>query len=219
MPQPVHYSHKIDFNFLPDSLLQRPKLAVLIAIISASWNEAEARLWAFLAALVGDEANTVISIFLALQSDSARRATIETIASLKLTKIEQDEFDDIMSRLGKRNGERNAVVHGAWGISSKYPDNLLWADVRDTTKLHVRMIQLSAPEHATERSELLIATQKSLMVYSKEDLANIIQRIQSDSDDLALFSKPFMENALDAMPKLTSQSFSLRHNDADTSNC
>jgi len=34
MPQPVHYSHKIDFNFLPDSLLQRPKLAVLIAIIS-----------------------------------------------------------------------------------------------------------------------------------------------------------------------------------------
>ena len=67
--------------------------------------------------------------------------------------------------------------------------------------------------------ESALATQKSLMVYSKEDLANIIQRIQSDSDDLALFSKPFMENALDAMPKLTSQSFSLRHNDADTSNC
>jgi hypothetical protein len=193
MPQPVHYSHQIDFEFLPDSLLQRPKLGVLIAIISVSWNEAEARLWAFLAALVGDEANTVISIFLALQSDSGRRAAIETIASLKLTEQEQDEFSDIMNRLGKRYSERNAIVHGAWGISSKYPDKLLWADVRDTTMLHVRMMRFSAPEYAKERKELLIAAQKGLVVYDEVDLTNIIERIRSDYEDLALFSKPFME--------------------------
>jgi hypothetical protein len=40
------------------------------------------------------------------------------------------------------------------------------------------------------------------MVYSKEDLANIIQRIQSDSDDLALFSKPFMEKRLGRYAKV-----------------
>ena len=70
MPQPVHYSHHIHYEFTPKALLGRPKLAAHMAVVSTMWNEIEARIGALLAALVGAaEAETVISIFLA-----ARRA-------------------------------------------------------------------------------------------------------------------------------------------------
>ena len=145
MPQPIHYSRRIDFEFTPQCLFFRPKLAAHIAVISAMWTEMEARIGAFLAALVGSEAETVISIFLAVKTDAARRATIDTIVGQKMSNEDYDHFQGIMKDVAKRYAERNSVVHGAWGISPVYPDALLWCDIREVMIFHVEMMKLNQP--------------------------------------------------------------------------
>jgi hypothetical protein len=195
MPQPVHYSHPIHFEFEPVSLLQRPQLAARIAMISATWNDIEARIAAFLAALSGNEAQTVISIFLALRIDSAKRSAIDTISVLKLSTADHDRFQQVLKELNKRYGERNTMVHGNWGISEKYPNKLLWADIRDTTIMNTNMMKLVGDQHAKERRAMLVAVQKKFVVYGEEDFIKISDRMIVAYDELRDFSRPFMERA------------------------
>jgi hypothetical protein len=195
MPQPVHYSQPIHFEFEPTSLLQRPQLAARIAMISAAWNDVEARIAAFLAALSGNEAQTVISIFLALRIDSAKRSTIDTISVLKLSTTDHERFQEILKDLNKRYGERNTMVHGNWGVSEKYPNKLLWADIRDTTIMSANMMKLVGDQHAKERRAMLIEVQKKFMVYGEADFIKISDRMIAAYDELRDFTRPFMERA------------------------
>jgi hypothetical protein len=115
MPQPVHYSHAISFDFGPEAILDRPNLAAHVAAISARWNEIEARTAAFLAALLGGEAKTGISIFFAITNDGAKRAAIDSICALKLSKPQQDEFKKLLKTVGERYSERNRAIHRRMG--------------------------------------------------------------------------------------------------------
>ena len=192
MPQPVHYSHRIEFQFTPESLLLRPKLAAHIALISAMWNEIEARIGALLAALVGSEAETVISIFVAVRNDAAKRATIDTVAELKMSADEHAQFQEIMKKIGKRYDDRNIVVHGAWGISPAYPEALLWLDIRQNLLFHVEM--MSVPDD--RRTAALIAEQKKMMVYDERDFISMQERIRVTYEELRTFSRPILERGL-----------------------
>jgi len=192
MPQPVHYSHHIHYEFTPKALLGRPKLAAHMAVVSAMWNEIEARIGALLAALVGAaEAETVISIFLAVKNDAARRATIDTVARLKMSDADRERFQEIMRIVGKRYDERNPIVHGAWGLSPSYPGAILWADIRETMMLHVRMMNAADDQG----SEIRLAYQRKILAYNEADFLNIEKRFEETFGELAVFSKPIMEQA------------------------
>ena len=197
MPQPVHYSHKIDFNFTPASLLERPELAARIALISGLWNEIEARIIAFLAIMANEQAKMAISIFFAVKNDAAKRATIETISHQNLSPADFDRFQEVLSETGKRYNERNTMVHGLWGVSAKYPDKLLWADIKNTTMLHVDMLKMAQPSFKPEeREKRLIQSQKEFVVYSKKDFDDIIARMNGTYEQLSNFSRPSMEQRL-----------------------
>ena len=193
MPQPIHFSHVIQFEFTPKCLFERPGLAAHIAVISAMWNEIEARVGTLLAAVVGPaEAEMVISVFLAVKNDAARRATIDTVMRLKTSQADQTRFQEIMTAVGRRYDERNTIVHGAWGISPEYPDAILWCDVRDTMMVTVEMMTVEDDK----RTATLVAAQRKMRVYKEADFVAIENRISSTYDELRTFSRPIMEKGL-----------------------
>ena len=116
MPQPMSTTRPIHFDFSPLGALKRPNLGAYVTVISNFWNEIEAQIAIFLAALLGAEASTVLTIFLAIQSDSAKRAVIDKIVLMKLDKTQQATFSTAMDLIGRRYTERNKCVHGAWGF-------------------------------------------------------------------------------------------------------
>lgn len=196
MPQPVHYSDHIYFEFLPESLLARPQLAAHIASISARWNEIEARVATLLTILLGAEAKTGISIFFAITNDGAKRAAVDAICNLKLTKQQRVQFQEILKKIGERYADRNHAVHGAWGISDKYPDALLWTDIKEAVLLHVDMLSLLQFEKRAERDARLIAYQKTIQVWKEQDFLDVAKRLQVAYDQLHEFSSPIITKAL-----------------------
>ncbi len=199
MPQPVHYSHQIDFDFVPESLLERSKLAAHLTVISALWNDIEARLGTFLAALAGSEAPAVISMFHAITNDGAKRAAIEAVTSLKLSQAERQAFQVAMRTVSDRYADRNRIVHGAWGVSPLYPDQLLWADIREMTML---LVDLMGMDNKQQRDARFIATQKKIMVYSEEDFVQIRNRMHNAYDILRDFTRPFMDRSFAVFAKV-----------------
>jgi hypothetical protein len=199
MPQPVHYNKSIGFDFRPEMVLQRSKLAAHIALISGQWNEIEARTATMAAALLGSEAKTVITVFLALQNDGAKKATLDTFCSLKLSPDDLKTFQVIQKNIGHRYTDRNRAVHGAWGISNKYPDCLLWGDIREIVLFHVMMKEIASP---VDRHNLIIQQQQRLMVYSEADFINIERRIKTAYDGLCAFSKPIIERGFGPYTKV-----------------
>lgn len=145
MPQPIHYSKLISFDFRPSAILERPALAAHVAAISALWNEIEATVASLLTALLGGEAKTGISIFFAIHNEGAKRAAIDAICSLKLKEADQQKFQSILRTISERYKDRNHAVHGAWGVAPAYPDKLLWADIRDTVLMHVDLLGFPGP--------------------------------------------------------------------------
>jgi hypothetical protein len=101
MPQPLPFGKRINFSFDRSAVLQRPALASYIAAIAMHWNEIEAHLAIFLAALLGgDEAQTVMKIFLALQTDGGRKSTMDTVTKLKLSADDLERFQEIQRDIG-----------------------------------------------------------------------------------------------------------------------
>jgi len=162
------------------------------------WTEMEARVGTFLAALIGTEAEMVISIFLAVKTDTAKRATIDTVASQKMSREDRERFRTIMNEVAKRYAERNTVVHGSWGISPVYPDALLWCDIRKIMMFHVEMMNIEP----TKRTPRMVAEQKKMRVYLEADFLAIEERINTTYDELSAFSKPIMERSFGPHAKI-----------------
>jgi hypothetical protein len=195
MPQPVHYSDHIEYQFTPNALLLRPNLSAHIAAISMQWNEIEARIATMLAALLGGEAKTGISIFFSITNDGAKRAAVDTICNLKLSPVNKSQLQDILKKVGERYADRNTVIHGAWGVSQKYPDALLWSDIKEAVLLHVDMMTLQGKENETARNERRIAYQKTLKVWKEQDFRDVEARLMSAYDELFAFSTPIIASA------------------------
>ncbi len=195
MPQPVHFSRPIHFDFSASSILHRPDLARYIGVISNSRNELDARIAVFLATLLDAEATTVITIFTDLKSDIAKRSVINSVASLKLDADEQKTFEQILVSIGKRYEERNRVIHGAWGISPEYPNGLLWCDIRETTVLAAELMKLSSAGDTAAQHAAMLRQQRRKFVYSENEFIDMFNRITDAYLELDEFVKPFIEKA------------------------
>lgn len=137
-----------------------------------------------MAALLKHEAQTVISIYLALTSDHAKRATLDTVIDLKLGAGDKAKFKAVMTNVSARYKERNKVVHGSWGTSPEYPDDLLWYDPKESTSMFPEMMALSYEAKQARLKEM----QKSLFVWKGTDFTNMIDRFKITHSELLSFT-------------------------------
>jgi hypothetical protein len=189
MPQPIPPGKEISFDFRPSSVLERPKLAPYIAAILMSWNEIESHVGVFLAALLGDESQTVIKVFLALQTDGGRRSTIDTVTKLKLSPTDLERFQEVQHDIGRRYAERNKAVHGAWGTSYQYPDDLLWYDPRESV---AALPDLMKAEDGNALKTTLAEVNKSIRIYNETDFKDIITRFEQTETALKAFTATYV---------------------------
>jgi hypothetical protein len=199
MPQPIPHNRKISFSFGRKDVMQRPKLTPYIASILMHWNEIESRLSIFLAALLGGEAQTVIKVFLALQTDGGRKATMDTVAELKLSPDDLKRFQEIQRDIGGRYSERNKAVHGAWGISPEYPDDLLWYDPRESVQLFPNLMATVGDDKRAERRALIAEMNKSLRIYTEKDFTDILMRFETTYSALEKFTEPYIKPLFERM--------------------
>jgi hypothetical protein len=192
MPQPIPPGKQCSLDFRRNAVLERPKLAPYIGAIAMHWNEIESRLGVFLASLMGGEAKTIVRVYLALQTDGGRKATLDTVTSLKLPAADLQKFQEIRKTIGGRYSERNKAVHGSWGISPEYPDDLLWYDPRETVAMFPELMATLGPDQRRERQAILDEQQKNLRIYSLKDFTDIIDRFEAAYSELELFTKPFV---------------------------
>lgn len=188
----------IHFDFSPLGALKRPNLGAYVTVISNFWNEIEAQIAIFLAALLGAEASTVLTIFLAIQSDSAKRAVIDKIVLMKLDKTQQATFSTAMDLIGRRYTERNKCVHGAWGFSTEYPDALLWTDIRETNILAVELMALAAKGDLDEQHRRMREAQRGILIYKENDFIDMYNRFVEAFNELNAFVGPFINKAFGA---------------------
>ena len=92
-------------------------------------------------------------------------------------------------------------MHCAWGISTLYPDKLLWADLRESAVYNTDMMRLS---NSADRDRRQLEYQRSMFVYDERDFLDMDSRMSATYDRLAEFSRPFTERAFGNSPEITS---------------
>ena len=140
----------------------------------------------------------MISIFLAVKSDTAKRATIDAIANQKMSIEDRNRFLAVLNEVAKRDAERNKVIHGSWGISPVYPEALLWCDIREIMMFHVDMMNIKS----AKRTPRIVAEQKKMRVYLEADFLAVEERIDATYNELCTFSKPVMERGFGPHAKI-----------------
>lgn len=163
------------------------------------WNEIESHIGVFLAGLVGGEAETVIKIYLALQTDGGRKALIDTTTKLKLETTALARFQEIQKDIGSRYSERNKAVHGAWGVSDSYPDDLLWYDPRESVAMFPGLIATTGEDKRVKRQALINETNKSIRIYTDADFKDIIARFRATDSILREFTAPYLKPLFEEM--------------------
>jgi hypothetical protein len=103
------------------------------------------------------------------KTDAGRKATLDTVTSLKLPAADLKRFQEIQKNIGGRYSERNKTVHGSWGISPEYPDDLLWYDPRETVAMFPELMATLGPDQRRERQAILDEQQKNLRIYGLKD--------------------------------------------------
>jgi hypothetical protein len=191
MPQPIPRGRKINASFRPGDVMQRPHLTPYIAAILMHWTEIEAHIGIFLAALLGaEEAETVVKVFLALQTDGGRKSTIDTVTKIKLLPDDLERFQEIQRDIGSRYSERNKVAHGGWGACPEYPNDLLWYDPRESVAMFPSVIAAADKRgQAMARTDELM---KVVRVYTEADFKDIIERFSCTYSALEKFTKPYV---------------------------
>lgn len=134
MPQPWKGD---GVGYGPDTVLERPELAMQIANVSANWVLIESDIAWLYALLLGmdlpkDKGDLprshpiAFQIFEALNSVQARLDLLGRLCKTRAAKTESEYFETTLKgEISKCFTLRSVVAHGLWGTDSKYPDALI----------------------------------------------------------------------------------------------
>jgi hypothetical protein len=110
-------------------MFARPKLAIQIAAISATWTETELyliRLLQFTSIRARSDTRIASAIFYSLGSLKARLDIVDATCKLHMPDDMYTTFrDQITPDLRRRARERAKIIHGKWGMTDDLPDALL----------------------------------------------------------------------------------------------
>lgn len=160
MPYEIKDPKGLSARSYPKAILDRPKLAMLIGAISATWGEMDEsikRIFSFASfAKRGADgwyrsselADIVYGSVEGLGAKTRHRLVQDVIDSTLTSDIGQ-ELKDICKRYERLSRERNELVHSHFQLSDEYPDDLLvvgekWirfteADLLDRLNRHVEL--------------------------------------------------------------------------------
>ena len=158
MPQPlssVALNASILLGNVGDYPLQRhPELAMLVAEVIVSWGNVESFLLNLFIELMGGPKEKAATVFLSLESRSARAAAIRSVA--ELLPDDQKNLLFAILAIAKSNGKsRDKIAHHTWGNSPDIPDALLLFNPKDGLGPHF--------------------DNSNIFVYRKEDFTKIIK--------------------------------------------
>lgn len=145
---------------LNENLLERPDLCAHIGVISVLWNKIDAEIGEMFANLLGVNASVGITLYLAVDSDSAKSSMIRAIAK-KASDVDRAKIETLIQDYRAKSKNRNKVVHGIWAIPTGYKDELLWTDPRDFVRqiadLHHSVLTRIPAEYPRDKVILYLA--------------------------------------------------------------
>jgi hypothetical protein len=100
----------------------------MVAEIIAFWSEIELHRGRYLGALLGDNLDAGIAMYLAITSAATRRSVLDAASKTRLNEPEYDLFCRAMKTARVVENERNDFAHGMWGYSDDISDGLLLVD-------------------------------------------------------------------------------------------
>ena len=119
MPQPLKkWDAKIRFD--PESLAQRPKLAIKIAQVAAAWTNLEVHIGFLLADIMQSKADVGVTMYLALSGSAAQEAVFTAVAEKYVPGKHMEKLAALLKTIRKRAKERNAIIHATWSL---HPDD------------------------------------------------------------------------------------------------
>jgi hypothetical protein len=134
MPQPLT-SAPDDVTYSPKIILkERPEHAARIGLIAAEWGALEQNLvnvfkfpnFIIPIPLFG---GSIITAMRAIESLAGRLDIIEDLMRpLAAPELMQFWFNNLRPELRQRARERNRVIHGHWGVSARFPNDLILHD-------------------------------------------------------------------------------------------
>lgn len=148
-----------------DALRQRPDLAAEIAVAVATWSETDHVLAIMLADLLEEQPLT-LDVFFRLHSDGPKHEIINLAAESKLSPDLTLRISELIKEVKDKAKARNRLAHGLYGVSVRYPNELLWMDLENVAR------------HFYWNSPDWLSTPLPAMVYSLADLKEITSRAQ-----------------------------------------
>ncbi len=115
-------------------LSRHPELAVLALEAIASWSNVEAFMLRLFIQLLGGNESLAASVYLALEGQSAKTATIRAAAekALEARPAERGVLEAVLGIAKSNERDRNKLAHWTWGDSPAIPDAVLLVDPRAT---------------------------------------------------------------------------------------
>jgi hypothetical protein len=181
--QPLKYvSRKAKFRMPANALAERPELAAIIGECIAFCSQVEAYLAIMLGAIMKTETGISAAVFLSIRNSKAQREALTAAAQVGLDGRELEMFSAIAIVAQSIDSQRTDLAYGIFGVSEDLPDDLLWMDPKDYTRLHIENWN-EISKNATLASSLSHKgndddMRNSFFVYRKADLLSLREEIK-----------------------------------------
>lgn len=143
MPQPlsrIHTTANVEIgNVGTRPLASRPHIAIAVAEAIAAWSHVESFMLRTYVNLAGGDDADAATIYLALETQSAKTAAVEALARKKLDPKLHQMLNIVLKVAKSAQKDRDKLAHWVWGTLSGHADEILMADPRDLIILNQDM--------------------------------------------------------------------------------
>lgn len=183
MPHP--FDPNTPHHLFAGALGMRPILAQRIASVTARWSEIEALQGSILAHLVQGDPAAAAALYTAMTNARAQRSALLAVAEARELGPEVlAELVAVIEQVSRRGKERNAIVHGLWGISDAHPDALVHCTLQSWIQLHAATHDFQNYEGETledpdQKQWKIRVSRLDMRVYEDSDFRQTIKRMDA----------------------------------------
>jgi hypothetical protein len=180
MPQPFKRGkHQIFMG--PSAILQRPEMAISIALIASHWSLLEHSLALMYTYLLLGQETSAFEFYHDLVDLNLREKAFMAAAREKLPKEIIDETSSLFIEIRKLAKSRNIVVHGNWATTPTRKKALLLAKPKDVNRKLNEMfryiVAVKKDRSKLEATRSFEINPDEFVSYTFEDFKDINQRI------------------------------------------
>ena len=125
----------------PDTMQQRPKLAIKIAECVTQFASFESLMGVSISIMLHSDATVVHAMYAALENRSAQLRVLQACAKAKLNQDQASLMTYLISLYIKPlMRRRDRLAHWVWGVCDELPDALLTTDTTDRMLMHMGVV-------------------------------------------------------------------------------